>query len=257
MDLFRKLYGHIPGLDEILRKRGGTLQTRPNIFGGQNLTTGTGEILAQTKPNIMGGEDVLSPGHNLIASSRPNIHGGEDLMSPDHQVHVSSQPNIHGGEDLYTPGHDLMASSQPNIQGGEDLMTPGHEMIASSHPNIHGGETIDLPTAGPMGAGEMPEPPSLANLYAGEGPAEFAAPALPDPPSLNLFHDAAIPEMPSMQEIDVPTFEGLQGDLGNLGDFGAGAVPWGDVDLAGLEGFDMDFGAFEVPDFDFDFDIDF
>ena len=51
----------------------------------------------QSKPNIFGGKDYRLPNGDQI-ESRPNIFGGQNFRQPNGHV-VECHPNIFGGED--------------------------------------------------------------------------------------------------------------------------------------------------------------
>src|SRR5439155_13348574 len=80
------------------------------------LTTLPDGSRASSRPNIFGGKDVSTPRGTI--RSRPNIFGGRDYELPDGS-RTESRPNIFGGQDLRGQG-GMITTCRPNIFGGKD-----------------------------------------------------------------------------------------------------------------------------------------
>ena len=54
----------------------GTIESKPDIFGGKDYRLPSGERI-ESRPNIFGGQDFRQPNGHVV-ECRPNIFGGED-----------------------------------------------------------------------------------------------------------------------------------------------------------------------------------
>ena len=132
----------ICGADEARAQLFGTsVDTQPNIFGGQNIYRG-GRFIGRTQPNSFGGFDFISPGGMTLFSTRATSFGGQTFYQGGRYVGFSI-PNTFAGSNYISPSGMTQFSTRANSLGGVDL-TVGGRTIGFSRPNSLGGQSFNF-----------------------------------------------------------------------------------------------------------------
>ncbi len=116
----------------------------PNLTGGYDLKSRSGEVVAEYQPSPVEGGGVIMDGHEeTIARVQENAYDGTTFdFGGGHTV--SSSQNMYGGETFHDNVEGIIGYSQPNSSGGLTMNTATGEKLYDMNSNPLGeGMTID------------------------------------------------------------------------------------------------------------------